>query len=379
MAANALFSQLPSIESTRDPSSLSSASSFYPSGQSLQLTGVSPVSFPSIRQRVFCQANFSAISSPSSSVNGKANSGLKDFLHINDFEKATILNILERAKEIKALIKSGERTYLPFKGKTMAMIFAKPSMRTRVSFETGFNLLGGHAVYLGPDDIQMGKREETRDVARVLSGYNDVIMARVFAHQDILDLAKYATVPVINGLTDYNHPCQIMADALTIIEHIGQLEGTKVVYVGDGNNIVHSWLLLASIVPFHFVCACPKGFEPDQETVKKAQQTGVSKIEIIHDPKEAVIGADVVYSDVWASMGQKEEAAYRHQVFQGFQVDEELMKVAGPKAYFMHCLPAERGVEVTDGVIEAPNSIVFPQAENRMHAQNAIMLHVLGV
>lgn len=376
MAANAVFSQLPSIGSTRDPSSLSSASSFYSSGQSLRLTGVSPVSFPSIRRRVSCQANFAATSSPSSSVSGK---GLKDFLHINDFDKATIFNILERAKEIKALIKSGERTYLPFKGKTMAMIFAKPSMRTRVSFETGFSLLGGHAIYLGPDDIQMGKREETRDVARVLSRYNDIIMARVFAHQDILDLAKYATVPVINGLTDYNHPCQIMADALTIIEHIGRLEGTKVVYVGDGNNIVHSWLLLASIVPFHFVCACPKGFEPDQETVKKAQQTGVSKIEISHDPKEAVLGADVVYSDVWASMGQKEEAAHRRQVFQGFQVDEELMKLAGPKAYFMHCLPAERGVEVTDGVIEAPNSIVFPQAENRVHAQNAIMLHVLGV
>ncbi|XP_023737139.1 ornithine transcarbamylase, chloroplastic isoform X2 [Lactuca sativa] len=305
--------------------------------------------------------------------------GFKDFLHINDFDKETILTILDRAKEVKALLKSGERTYLPFKGKTMAMIFAKPSMRTRVSFETGFFLLGGHAIYLGPKDIEMGKREETRDVARVLSRYNDIIMARLFAHQDLLDLANYASVPVINGLTDYNHPCQIMADALTMIEHIGQIEGTKVVYVGDGNNIVHSWLLLAAVVPFHFVCACPKGFEPDKETVEKAQRAGVGKIEITNDPKEAVKGADVVYSDVWASMGQKEEAAYRRQVFQGFQVDEELMKIAGPQAYFMHCLPAERGVEVTNGVIEAPNSIVFPQAENRMHAQNAIMLHSLGL
>lgn len=261
----------------------------------------------------------------------------------------------------------------------MAMIFAKPSMRTRVSFETGFSLLGGHAIYLGPDDIQMGKREETRDVARVLCRYNDIIMARVFAHQDILDLAKYATVPVVNGLTDYNHPCQIMADALTIIEYIGHLEGTKVVYVGDGNNIVHSWLLLASVIPFHFVCACPKGFEPDEQTVEKARKAGISKIEITNDPKEAVRGADVVYSDVWASMGQKEEAAHRRQVFKDFQVDENLMKLAGPKAYFMHCLPAERGVEVTDDVIEAPNSIVFPQAENRMHAQNAIMLHLFGL
>ncbi|XP_078148615.1 ornithine carbamoyltransferase isoform X1 [Carex rostrata] len=305
--------------------------------------------------------------------------GPKDFLHISDFDKDTILSILKRAGEVKALLKSGDRSFQPFKGKSMAMIFAKPSMRTRVSFETGFFLLGGHAIYLGPDDIQMGKREETRDVARVLSGYNDIIMARVFGHQDVLDLAKYASVPVINGLTDYNHPCQIMADALTMIEHIGQIENTKVVYVGDGNNIVHSWLLLASIVPFHFVCACPRGFEPDEKTVEKARSTGISKIEVTNDVKEAVKGADVIYSDVWASMGQKDEAEYRKQRFQGFQVDEALMEIAGPQAFFMHCLPAERGVEVTDGVIEAPKSIVFPQAENRMHAQNAIMLHLLGV
>nr|DAD40768.1 TPA_asm: hypothetical protein HUJ06_015091 [Nelumbo nucifera] len=290
--------------------------------------------FPSLRRRISCQSS-SAAPSVSSAVNGKAKENMKDFLHISDFDKTTILKILDRAVEVKALLKSGERTFLPFKGKTMAMIFTKPSMRTRVSFETGFFSLGGHAIYLGPDDIQMGKREETRDVARVLSGYNDIIMARVFAHQ--------------------------------------------VVYVGDGNNIVHSWLLMASVIPFHFVCACPKGFEPDQKTVDKARSAGISKIEITNDPREAVRGADVVYSDVWASMGQKEEAAYRRQAFQGFQVDEALMEIAGPKAYFMHCLPAERGVEVTDGVIEARNSIVFPQAENRMHAQNAIMLHVLGL
>ncbi|KAL8460911.1 hypothetical protein ACS0TY_032419 [Phlomoides rotata] len=362
--------------SSPDTVSLSSSSSLSRGAQNIcRFSGVS-VTAPAIRRRISCQIVSSA---PSSPANAKAKAGLKDFLHIDDFDKETILKILERAKEVKALVKSGERTYLPFKGKTMAMIFAKPSMRTRVSFETGFYLLGGHALYLGPDDIQMGKREETRDVARVLSRYNDIIMARVFAHQDILDLANNASVPVINGLTDFNHPCQIMADALTIIEHVGQLEGTKVVYVGDGNNIVHSWLLLASVIPFHFVCVCPRGFEPDPRTTKKAIKAGVSKIEIVNDPKEAVKGADVVYSDVWASMGQKEEAEYRRRVFQGFQVDEELMKLAGPKAYFMHCLPAERGVEVTDGVIEAPNSVVFPQAENRMHAQNAIMLHALGL
>ncbi|PIA55799.1 hypothetical protein AQUCO_00700252v1 [Aquilegia coerulea] len=363
-----------SVKSVVDFTSISSSFS----DQTIQRDLRFPVKFTSSDRRISCQSSPSA-APVSSLVNGKAKAGLKDFIHISDFDKDTIMKILERAAEVKALLKSGDRSFLPFKGKTMAMIFAKPSMRTRVSFETGFFLLGGHAIYLGPDDIQMGKREETRDVARVLSGYNDIIMARLFAHQDILDLARYATVPVVNGLTDYNHPVQIMADALTIIEHVGQLEGTKVVYVGDGNNIVHSWLLLASVIPFHFVCACPKGFEPDEKTVEKAQSTGVSKIEITNDPKEAVRGADVVYSDVWASMGQKGEAEYRRQVFEGFQVNEDLMKLAGPKAYFMHCLPAERGVEVTDGVIEAPNSIVFPQAENRMHAQNAIMLHVFGL
>lgn len=385
---SAIFSHCTPITSDK-AASLSSSFSGHDLWRSAQLPGKfcstisvsSPASSPALRSRIACQISSSAAatSPPSSSVNVQAKSGQKDFLHISDFDKATILKILDQAAEVKALLKSGDRTFLPFKGKTMAMIFAKPSMRTRVSFETGFSLLGGHAIYLGPDDIQMGKREETRDVARVLCRYNDIIMARVFAHQDILDLAKYATVPVVNGLTDYNHPCQIMADALTIIEYIGHLEGTKVVYVGDGNNIVHSWLLLASVIPFHFVCACPKGFEPDEQTVEKARKAGISKIEITNDPKEAVRGADVVYSDVWASMGQKEEAAHRRQVFKDFQVDENLMKLAGPKAYFMHCLPAERGVEVTDDVIEAPNSIVFPQAENRMHAQNAIMLHLFGL
>lgn len=300
------------------------------------------------------------------------------FLHIDDYDKDTLVHILQRAQEVKKLLKSGDRSYLPFKGKTMSMIFTKPSMRTRVSFETGFHLLGGHAIYLGPDTIQLGKREETRDISRVLSGYNDILMARLFAHQDILDLAHFSSVPVINGLTDYNHPCQIMADALSIIESVGRLEGVKVVYVGDGNNIVHSWLRLAAVVPFHFVCACPVGFEPDAATVERARATGLSTIEISHDPYEAVKGADVVYADVWASMGQKEEAEERMKVFKGFQIDEKMMAQAGSQVFFMHCLPAERGVEVTDGVIEAPNSIVFAQAENRMHAQNAIMLHTLG-
>lgn len=301
------------------------------------------------------------------------------FLHIDDFDRSTLLHILDRAVEVKAILKSGDRSYQPLQGKTMSMIFTKPSMRTRVSFETGFYRLGGHAIYLGPETIQLGKREETRDISRVLSRYNDVIMARLFAHDDILELAGHASVPVINGLTNYNHPCQIMADALTMVEHIGRIENTKVTYVGDGNNIVHSWLRLAAVLPFHFVCACPKGYEPDAATVERARSSGLSKIEISNDPMEAVKGSDVVYSDVWASMGFKEEADTRMQKFQGFQVNDEMMAQAGKQAFFMHCLPAERGVEVTDSVVEGRNSIVFPQAENRMHAQNAIMLHCLGL
>ncbi|CAM6076682.1 unnamed protein product [Sphagnum tenellum] len=353
-------------------------------GSRLQVQSLLPQQSRSILLRyppsvVVCKQSTTTASAPSLFVLGEGGGGPTHFLHIDDFDKKTVLHMLERAAEVKAVLKSGERNYQPLQGLSMAMIFTKPSMRTRVSFETGVYKLGGHAIYLGPDDIQLGKREETRDIARVLSGYNDVIMARLFAHKDLLDLAMFAKVPVINGLTDYNHPCQIMADVLTIIEHLGRIEGIKVVYMGDGNNVVHSWLRLAAVLPLHFVCACPHGFEPDTATVERARNAGVSRIEISNNPLEAVKGAHVVYADVWASMGQKEEAAIRSQRFKGFQVDEAMMETAGPQAYFMHCLPAERGVEVTDAVIEAPNSIVFAQAENRMHAQNAILLHVLGL
>ena len=242
----------------------------------------------------------------------------------------------------------------------------------------GFYRLGGHALYLGPNDIQLGKREPTEDIARVLSRYNDMIMARLFDHQDIMDLAEYGSVPVINGLTDYNHPCQIMADILTIREHFGRYEDLKVVYVGDGNNIVHSWLRLAACFKLDFVCACPQGFEPDQDTIDLVRASGVSGITVSHDPMEAVKGADVVYTDVWASMGQKEEAEIRKQKFAGFQVDAAMMTAAGPQAKFMHCLPAERGIECSAEVVESPASIIFDQAENRMHAQNGVMIHAMG-
>ncbi len=302
----------------------------------------------------------------------------KDFLHIDDWSIDEILTTLDLAQEVKAKLKRRE-DFLPFRHHSLAMIFAKPSARTRVSFETGFVRMGGHAIYLNPSDIDLGKREPVKDIARVLSGYNDMIMARLFDHAHILELAEYADVPVINGLTDYNHPCQIMADTLTILEHRGHLEDLKVAYVGDGNNIVHSWLHLARRLPMHFVVACPENYAPDSGTVKETIKAGISTIEVVHEPETAAQAADVIYTDVWASMGQKHELEERKRQFKGFSVTEKLMSAAKPRAVFMHCLPAQRGLEVTDAVMESDASIVFQQAENRMHAQNAIMLKVAGL
>jgi ornithine carbamoyltransferase len=301
----------------------------------------------------------------------------RHFLHITDFSADEINQAFELAREVKARFRARE-DFLPFQGHSLAMIFAKQSARTRISFETGFYRLGGHAIYLGPGDIALGKREAVKDVARVISRYNDLIMARLFDHAHILELAEFATVPVVNGLTDFNHPCQIMADMFTIAEHCGRLDDLKITYVGDGNNIVHSWLNLARRLPIHFVCACPEGYRPDEDLVDAARNAGLSTIEIVHDPLAGVRGADVVYTDVWASMGQKHEAAQRAERFKGFQVDDRLMAAAGKGAVFMHCLPVERGVETTDSVVESAASIVFDQAENRMHVQNAIMLMVSG-
>ncbi len=301
----------------------------------------------------------------------------RDFLHVTDFSTDEINETFALAKEVKERFKRRE-DYKPFDGYTMAMIFAKPSARTRISFETGFFRMGGHALYLGPDDISIGKREAVKDIARVIARYNDVIMARLFAHDHVLELAEYSSVPVVNGLTDYNHPCQIMADAFTILEHRGHLDELKIVYVGDGNNIVHSWLGLARRLPIHFVCACPENYQPDARTVRETTDAGLSEIEISHDPKAAVKGADIVYTDVWASMGQKDEAAQRQIEFRGFQVDDRLMAATGKDTLFMHCLPVERGIETTDSVVESAASIVFDEAENRMHAQNAILLKLFN-
>ncbi len=301
----------------------------------------------------------------------------RDFLHITDLTADEIHHVLDLSAEVKTRIRT-DKDYQPFKGQSMAMIFAKPSARTRLSFETGFFLLGGHAIYLGPSDIEIGKREAVKDIARVVSRYNHMIMARLFAHAHIVEMATYADIPVINGLTDYNHPCQVMADIFTIQEHRGNLKDLKIVYLGDGNNVVNSWLHLAMRLPFHFVCACPKNYEPDAETVRAAVSEGLSEIEIIHDPKTAVKNADVVYTDVWASMGQKHEAKEREKHFQEYQVNDALMASTGRQTLFLHCLPAERGREVTDAVMESPASVVFDEAENRMHVQNAIMLAITG-
>tara|TARA_Y100001968_G_scaffold76476_1_gene67940 strand:- start:1187 stop:2125 length:939 start_codon:yes stop_codon:yes gene_type:complete len=300
----------------------------------------------------------------------------KDFLHVNDLSKTELEELFDIASWIKNKFKNNEN-YSPFNNRSMAMIFAKPSARTRVSFETGFYRLGGHALYLGPNDIGIGKRESVSDIANVLSRFNDIIMARLFDHQHILELAKNASIPVINGLTDFNHPCQIIADIFTVLEHRKSLDDLKVTYVGDGNNIVHSWFELASIIPMDFVCACPKGFEPDQNLLDKINEIGLSKITITNDPYFGVKDADVVYTDVWASMGQKDEAEKRKKLFKPFQVNQKLMNEASNNVLFMHCLPAERGIEVTNNVCDASYSIIFDQAENRMHAQNAIMLKLM--
>ncbi len=297
----------------------------------------------------------------------------KHFLHISDYSKEELCEILELAKSVKVKFRNRE-DYTPFKNKSLAMIFAKPSARTRISFETGFEWMGGHALFLGPNDIGIGKREAIKDISRIFSKYNDVIMARLFEHEHIMELAEHSTIPVINGLTDYNHPCQIMADIFTVWEHLGDIENAKIVYMGDGNNIVHSWLHLAMRFPLNFVCCCPENYEPDKDLVKQAKDTGISNIEITHNPQSAVKDADVIYTDVWASMGQKDEAEAREKIFKDYQVNEKLMGLTGKNTLFMHCLPAERDREVTDGVMESDNSIVFDQAENRMHVQNAIMI-----
>lgn len=301
----------------------------------------------------------------------------KDFLSILDLSREEIFEIFELTKELKEKTKRREEHHI-LEGYSLAMIFAKPSARTRISFETGIFQLGGHGLYLSPQDIGIGTREAVKDVARVVSRYNDMIMARLFAHSDIEELAEYSSVPVINGLTDYNHPCQIMADAFTILEHKGTLEKLKIVYVGDGNNVANSWLNFATKVPLHMVVCSPSDYLPDTLTTENARNFKLSQIEILSDPAEALGKADVIYADVWASMGQEAEAESRKSTFAPYQINKQLVSYAKSDALIMHCLPAHRGEEITDEVLESPNSIVFDEAENRMHVQKAIMVKLAG-
>ena len=299
----------------------------------------------------------------------------KDLLSIHDLEIGEVALILDVAAKLKRKQKNGEpHQYL--KGKTLAMLFSKASTRTRTSFEVGFFQLGGHPIYLSDDASQIGRGEPVKDTARVLSRFVDGIMIRTFSHDSVVELAKYASIPVINGLTDLLHPCQALTDLFTIQEKMKVLKGRKMVYVGDGNNMAHSLMYAAAKVGMNMVCACPKGYQPDPHVLAEAQEdashTGCT-ITVEEDVMKAVKGADVLYTDTWASMGQEEEHDARKKIFAPYQINAELLAAARPEAIVMHCLPAYRGEEITDDVIEGPQSVVFDQAENRLHVQKAIM------
>lgn len=296
----------------------------------------------------------------------------QDFLAITDLSKKEINELFDLA----AAMKAGRYARQPLAGKALGMIFAKSSTRTRVSFEVGALQLGGHALFLSSRDLQLGRGEPIKDTARVLSRYVQGIVIRTFAHAEVEELARWATVPVINGLTDLLHPCQVLADLFTVREALGGWDGKVVAWVGDGNNMANSWLQAAQVLGFELRLACPEGYEPDHEIFEQAKRK--AKVTITELLEDAVRGADVVNTDVWASMGQEEEQESRALAFKGYTVDQELMKLAAPKAIFLHCLPAHRGEEVDDAVIEGPQSRVFDQAENRLHVQKALLATVMG-
>ncbi len=296
----------------------------------------------------------------------------RDFLAIPDYSRAELNSLFDLATRMR----DGAYRDKPLAGKSLAMIFMKASTRTRVSFEVGAWQLGGHALFLSPRDVQLGRGEPIADTARVLSRYVDGIMIRTFAHAEVEELARFASVPVINGLTDLLHPCQILADLLTIRQHLGGIDGRKVAWIGDGNNMANSWLNAAYVLGFDLTLACPEGYDPDAGILERAQ--GAANVRVVRDPAEAADGADVINTDVWASMGQEEEQAIREKAFAGYMVDSALMARAKPGAIFMHCLPAHRGEEVSAEVIDGPQSVVWDEAENRLHVQKAIMANLIG-
>jgi ornithine carbamoyltransferase len=304
----------------------------------------------------------------------------KDILSVKDLLASEIDALCVLAADLKEQQRKGIAH--PFlAGKTLAMIFEKPSLRTRVTFEVGMAQLGGRALYLAPGDIRLGEREAVKDVGRNLERWVDGVMARTFSHRTIEELARHSAVPVINGLSDLTHPCQVLADLFTIWERRGRLAGLKVAYIGDGNNVCHSWLYGAAKTGIEFVAACPKGYGPHPDVLafagREAKGSG-GRISLTDDPKGAAEGADVLYTDVWTSMGQEAESAKRRRDFHGFQVDATLVNLAKPDVLVMHCLPAHRGEEITDEVLDGPRSIVYDQAENRLHLQKAILVTLLG-
>ncbi len=296
----------------------------------------------------------------------------RDFLTFEDLSRADVDSLFDVARRMK----SGAYEEKPLAGKTLAMVFEKSSTRTRVSFEVGAFQLGGHALFLSSRDIQLGRGEPVRDMARVMSRMANGIMIRTFGHDIVTELAKWASVPVINGLTDLHHPCQVLADLLTVVEHLGGYAGKRVAWIGDGNNMANSWLDAAALLGFEVRLACPEGYEPNHAVFERASKK--TKVMITEEPDEAVDGADVVNTDVWASMGQEGEAEKRKQAFKGYCVDADLMRLAKPTAIFLHCLPAHRGEEVTDDVFEGKQSRVFDEAENRLHVQKALMALLMG-
>lgn len=296
----------------------------------------------------------------------------RDFLTFEDLTRAEVNALLTLAQKMKG----GKYTEKPLAGKALALIFEKSSTRTRVSFEVGCTQLGGQPLFLSSRDIQLGRGEPIKDMARVMSRMVHGIMIRTFGHNIVTELAQWASVPVINGLTDLHHPCQILADLQTMVQHIGGYQGKRVAWIGDGNNMANSWLDAAALLGFEIRLACPEGYEPDHDVFERASKA--TKVLITEEPEEAVDGADVVNTDVWASMGQEEEAEKRKQAFKGYCVDAALMKRAKPSAIFLHCLPAHRGEEVTEEVFESKQSVVFDEAENRLHAQKALLVHLMG-
>ena len=301
----------------------------------------------------------------------------KDFLALNAFTKDELDNLFKLAGELKLKQNNGDKHRL-LKGKTLAMIFEKSSTRTRVSFEVGMYQLGGHPLFISTKDSQMGRGEPIKDTARVMARYCDGIMIRTFGQEIVEEFARYSSVPVINGLTDLYHPCQIMADIMTVIEHKGGYEGLKFAWIGDGNNMANTWIEAAAIFGFDLTLACPKGYEPNKKVLDWALSRATSRIVLTDDPKEAVTGADVLNTDVWASMGMETEQKKREEAFAGFQLNEELLVLASPDCVVLHCLPAHRDEEITDEVIEGPNSVVWDEAENRLHIQKAIMARLMG-